>query len=164
MSYPRILPDTVRRIVVARAVAGTYDPHETHAKAIDGARAAARRSLGSARLTHREAVEVDDLVLEARARAQRGEFPAFPTEAASSYVVVKPQQAQQAPSRDTSLILAAIAGLYKVLVTMLAVMTRRSPATLEMGTLDAPLLPPGPTTQPSYALAPRSSASIARPS
>ena len=162
MSYPRILPDTVRRIVVARAVAGTYDPHETHAKAIDGARAAARRSLGSARLTHREAVEVDGLVFETSARAQRGERPELQEGEASSYRVVTPDASQ--PSRDTSLILAAIAGLYKVLVTMLAVMTRRSPATLEMGTLDAPLLPPGPTTQPSYALAPRSSASIARPS
>jgi hypothetical protein len=168
MSNPsdRILPDAVRRIVIHRAVAGSYDPHETDLKAIDGARAAARRSLGKDRLTHREAVEVDALVLEARARAQRGELAAFfQGEEHGPYVVTQSPQQALSPSRDTSLILAAIAQLVQLMLAMLAVMTRRSPAALaiEPSAATLPLLPPPATPEPSFAMV-RASASSMRPS
>lgn len=115
---PHVLSDAVRNVVVARAVAGLYDPHETEAKAIDGARAAARRRLGQKRLTHLQAVEVDALVYQARARLVQGQAGVFN---ATALVSETPQ-----PSRDTSLILAALAHLTQLVAAVLALLLRRS--------------------------------------
>ncbi len=130
---PHILPDAIRNIVVARAVAGTYDPHETDAKAIDGARAAARRSLRLHHLSHRQAVEVDALVLEARIQGR------VMTSAELLQQRAILQQAQQAPvqaSADLTPILRAIVRIEQLLTAIVALVFRRSGCDALFGAMD----------------------------
>ena len=121
---PNVLSEVVRNIVLGRALAGSYDAHETPRQAIAACHAAARQKLGKQRLSSAEAAEVDALVLATRAQAFENMNPALRGSMPENVLGQLQAQAQvsaqpSATESETSKAILAALGRLEKLVTML---------------------------------------------
>jgi hypothetical protein len=121
---PNVLSEVVRNVVVGRALAGSYDAHETVRQATAACHAAARQKLGKQRLSSAEAAEVDALVLATRAQAFEHMNPALRGSMPEGVLGQLQAQAQVQPSatqseNETSKAILAALGRLEKLITML---------------------------------------------
>lgn len=131
---PNVLADVVRNVVIARAVAGAYDPSETEKQAVTACRAAARHSLKCERLNSPQAAEVDTLVRQVRQQTNSTGSPFLGRGTAdvsvAALAAARPHTTTlAAPQREDEtmkMLLAAILRVEQLIVAVLAVVMRHA--------------------------------------
>jgi hypothetical protein len=168
---PNALSDVIRNAIVARAIAGTYDPSETTAKAIQACRATARNALHMGRLNPAQAAEVDVLVHEARVQAQQNPAlrSALSGQAYSPAALAMAQNQTATSTFDAETgkeILAAVKRFERILWTLVVMLAKHfrialpaaeaEQAEQAFGSNDAPSLAAHPAEQVIFSAAPAS--------